>query len=93
VARSAAWYRQLLDLRLWAEIVEDGTLRGASLIDPQGRFDIALRDRSVCANQPDLSGFDIALAPTSRSVLEAIVARCHLLGIFYHGIQDTRRPP
>jgi hypothetical protein len=41
------------------------------------------KDRSVCANQPDLNGFDIvAFAPASRSALEAIVARCHLLGIF-----------
>ncbi len=50
LARSVRWYRRLLGLRLWTEIVEDGVVRGAGLIDPQGRFGIALRDRSVCAS-------------------------------------------
>src|SRR6478609_5500990 len=43
LARSVSWYRRLFDLRLWTEFVEDGVLRGAGLIDPQGRFNIALR--------------------------------------------------
>lgn len=38
-------------------IVEDGVLRGVGLIDALGRFDIALRDRTVCASQPVLDGF------------------------------------
>src|SRR2546423_14117235 len=59
LARSVAWYRELFDLRLWVEIVEDGVLRGAGLIAPLGRFNIALRDRSACASQPSLDGFDI----------------------------------
>lgn len=29
LARSVTWYRLLLDLRLWAEFVEDGVLGGA----------------------------------------------------------------
>jgi catechol 2,3-dioxygenase-like lactoylglutathione lyase family enzyme len=94
LARSVTWYRRLLDLRLWAEFVEDGILRGASLIDPQGRFNIALRDRSVCASQPHLRGFDIiAFVPASRSVLDNMVARCHRLGITHSGIQDTPAGP
>ncbi len=40
LARSMTWHRQLLDLRLSAEFVEDGVLRGAGLIDPQGRFNM-----------------------------------------------------
>jgi hypothetical protein len=35
---------------------DDGVLRGAGLIDPQGRFNIALRDRAACASQPDPDG-------------------------------------
>jgi catechol 2,3-dioxygenase-like lactoylglutathione lyase family enzyme len=35
LARSVAWYRRLLDLRLWTEFAEDGVLRGAGLIDPR----------------------------------------------------------
>jgi hypothetical protein len=63
-------------------------------MDPQGRFNIALRDRSVCASQPNLNGFDVvAFMPTSRSVLEDITARCDRLGVVHHGIQDTPAGP
>ena len=94
LARSVTWYRRLLDLRLWAEFVEDGVLRGAGLIDPLGRFNIALRDRSVCASQPDLNGFDVlAFLPASRAVLDDIVARCDRLGVAHSGIQDTPAGP
>ncbi|MBL7495831.1 VOC family protein [Frankia sp. CNm7] len=90
LAGSVAWYCRLLDLRLWVEIVEDGVPRGAGLIDPQGRFNIALRDRAACASQPDLNGFDVvAFLPGSRSVLHDMVARCARLGIGHGGIQDT----
>jgi catechol 2,3-dioxygenase-like lactoylglutathione lyase family enzyme len=94
LARSVTWYRQVLDLRLWAEFVEDGVLRGAGLIDPQGRFNIALRHRSVCANRPDLRGFDVvAFLPASRSVLEDLIDRCDRLGIAHDGIEETPAGP
>jgi catechol 2,3-dioxygenase-like lactoylglutathione lyase family enzyme len=94
LARSVAWYRRLLDLRLWAEFVEDGELRGAGLIDPQGRFNVALRDRRVCASRPNLRGFDvIAFLPTARSVLDDMVDRCERLGVAHSGIQDTPAGP
>ncbi|HKE98417.1 MAG TPA: VOC family protein [Actinomycetes bacterium] len=90
LAASVTWYRQLLDLRLWVEIVEDDVLVGAGLIDPQGRFNISLRDRSVCASQPDLRGFDVvAFLPVSRSVLDDMVARCDRLSVEHNGIQAT----
>jgi catechol 2,3-dioxygenase-like lactoylglutathione lyase family enzyme len=90
LAVSVAWYRRLLDLRLWVEIVEDDVLRGAGLIDPQGRFNISLRDRTVCASRPDLNGFDVvAFLPASRSVLDDMVARCDRLGMRHNGIQET----
>jgi catechol 2,3-dioxygenase-like lactoylglutathione lyase family enzyme len=94
LARSVSWYRRLLDLRLWAEFVEDGVVRGAGLIDPQGRFNIALREREVCAGHPDLTGFDIlAFVPASRSVLDDMVARCARLGVAHHGIRPTPAGP
>lgn len=89
LARSVRWYRRFLDLRLWFEIIEDGVLRGAGLIDPQQRFNVALRDRSVCASQPDLEGFDVvAFLPADRTVLEDLTKRCDRLGIHHSEIQD-----
>lgn len=89
LACSVQWYRRLLDLRLWFEIVEDGVLRGAALIDPEQRFNIALRDRSACASTPDLEGFDVvAFLPSSRNVLEDLAERCDRLGISRSEIQD-----
>jgi len=94
LARSVTWYRRLLDLRLWTEFVEDGVLRGAGLIDPQGRFNIALRDRAACASQPSLDGFDVfAFLPASRSVLEDLAARCDRLDIAHSGIYETGAGP
>jgi catechol 2,3-dioxygenase-like lactoylglutathione lyase family enzyme len=94
LAVSVDFYRRLLDLRLWAEFVEDGVLRGAGLIDPRGRYTIALRERSVCAGRPRLDGFDVlAFVPESRTVLEEVVDRCDRLGIGHSGIQDTPAGP
>ncbi|WP_328469477.1 VOC family protein [Actinoplanes sp. NBC_00393] len=94
LARSVAWYRDLLDLRLWAEFREDGVVRGAALIDPLGRFNIALRDRTVCANSPDLRGFDVvAFLPGSRSVLAELIDRCARFGVAHSGIEETPAGP
>lgn len=88
--RTIAWYRRVLGLRLWTEIVEDGVLRGAGMMDPGGGFSIGLRDRSVCASHPDLRGFDVvAFRPTSRAALDTLAAHCALLGVAYDGIRDT----
>jgi catechol 2,3-dioxygenase-like lactoylglutathione lyase family enzyme len=87
VARSAAWYRDLLDLRLWAEFVEDGVLCGVGLIDEEQRFAVALRERSRCAGAPDLAGFDVvAFLPRSEAVLHELVERCERLGTAHGGI-------
>jgi hypothetical protein len=73
--------------RLWTEFEEDGVLRGAGLIDPQGRISIALRDRSVCAGQPDLRGFDVvAFVPRSHAVLDQLAAHCDRLCIVHSGV-------
>jgi catechol 2,3-dioxygenase-like lactoylglutathione lyase family enzyme len=90
LVRSAAFYRELLGLRLFSEFVEDGVLRGAGLIDPQGRFCIALRDRTVCAGTPSLDGFDVvAFTPPSRAVLDDIITRCERHGIKHAEPYDT----
>jgi hypothetical protein len=89
LASSVTWYLSVLDLRLWAEFVEDGQLRGAGLIDRNGRFNIALRDRRHCAGEPDLRGFDVvAFTPTSRSSLDELATRCHALGVAHGAIVD-----
>lgn len=94
LARSVTWYRNLLDLRLWAEFVEDGVLCGAGLIDPRERFAIALRDRRVCAGRPELRGFDVvAFQPASRAVLDDLIARCDRLGFSHSGIEETPAGP
>ena len=54
VQRSVTWYQSLLDLELYMEFVEQGVVRGASLLDRDGGYEIALRDREVCAS-PGLS--------------------------------------
>ena len=41
--RSASWYRALFDLELIAESVEQGEVRGVSLFDRDGGFELALR--------------------------------------------------
>jgi len=90
LARSVGWYRELLGLRLFAEFAEDGVVRGAGLIDPQERFCIALRDRTVCAGTPSLDGFDVvAFTPASRAVLDEIMARCRRFGIKHAEPYDT----
>jgi catechol 2,3-dioxygenase-like lactoylglutathione lyase family enzyme len=90
LARSVRWYRELLGLRLFAEFAEDGVVRGAGLIDPHGRFCIALRDRTVCAGTPRLDGFDVlAFTPSSRAVLDEIMARCRRYGIAHAEPHDT----
>jgi catechol 2,3-dioxygenase-like lactoylglutathione lyase family enzyme len=90
LARSVAWYRDLLGLRLWVEFVEDGVLRGAGLIDDHGRFAIALRERDACAGRPSLDGFDVvAFQPDAEEVLHELVARCERLGVVHGGIRRT----
>jgi catechol 2,3-dioxygenase-like lactoylglutathione lyase family enzyme len=89
LARSVDFYTRLLGLRLWVEIVEDGVVRGAGLMDRDGRFNIALRDREVCASTPDLTGFDVvAFRPADRDALVRLAARCDAEGFAHSGVRD-----
>jgi catechol 2,3-dioxygenase-like lactoylglutathione lyase family enzyme len=90
VQRSVTWYQSLLDLELYMEFVEQGVVRGASLLDRDGGYEIALRDREVCASRPSLAGFDVfALAASSRAVLEQLAERCDRLGAAHSGVREA----
>ncbi|MFW0795937.1 VOC family protein [Gordonia sp. CPCC 205515] len=89
LARSVAWYRDVLDLRFWTEFVEEGEVRGAGLIDRDARFNVALRCRDHCANHPDLTGFDVvAFTPRSRAALDLLTQRCDRLGVAHGPIVE-----
>jgi catechol 2,3-dioxygenase-like lactoylglutathione lyase family enzyme len=89
VRRSMAWYRSLLDLELAAEFAEQGVVRGVQLMDPAGRFGIALRDREFCAGKPALDGFDVfAVEVDSVAALRRLAERCETLGVTHHGVQN-----
>jgi catechol 2,3-dioxygenase-like lactoylglutathione lyase family enzyme len=80
--RSASWYRALFDLELISEFVEQGEVRGVSLLDRDGGFEIALRQREYCAGQPSLAGFDVfALTAPSEELVTTIAERCDRLRI------------
>jgi catechol 2,3-dioxygenase-like lactoylglutathione lyase family enzyme len=87
--RSVTWYRSLLDLELHMEFVENGVVRGASLLDRDAGYEIALRDREVCAAVIDARGFDLfALSAPTRAMLHDIAARCDRLGVTHSGVHD-----
>lgn len=90
VAESAAWYRRLLELEPQFEFVEQGALRGVSLVDRAVGFAIALRDRQFSASTPNLAGFDyVALAVATREALHDLAAKCDRLAITHGGVRDN----
>jgi catechol 2,3-dioxygenase-like lactoylglutathione lyase family enzyme len=87
--RSVSWYASVLDMELVAEFVEQGVLRGAALVDRDGGYVIALRDREVGASRPNLAGFDLfGLALSSEQGLHQLIERCDRLGVDHGEIQD-----
>jgi catechol 2,3-dioxygenase-like lactoylglutathione lyase family enzyme len=89
LAGSVRWYLRALDLELAAEYVEQGELRGAVLADQDSGFVIALRDRDLCANRPDLSGFDVVgFEIADRDTFHQIVARWDELGLEHTEVWD-----
>jgi catechol 2,3-dioxygenase-like lactoylglutathione lyase family enzyme len=80
--RRASWYLTLFDLELVAEYVEQGEVRGVSLLDREAGFEIALRERDFCAGRPRLEGFDVfALRSPSEELVTTIAERCDRLGV------------
>ena len=87
--RSATWYRALFDLELITEYVEDGEVRGVSLLDRDAGFEITLRQREYCAGPPQLAGFDVfALRAPTREIVATIAERCDRFGIAHTGVRD-----
>ncbi|NUT32148.1 MAG: VOC family protein [Hamadaea sp.] len=90
VRRSVSWYREVFDLELFMEFAEQGEIRGASLLDRDGGYEIALRQREHCASKPDLTGFDaFALTAADRETLVRIAERCDRLEIAHSGVRDV----
>jgi len=89
VERSAQWYASLLGMRLCMEFVEQGQLRGVELVEPASGIKIALRDRSVCAGRPVLSGFDVvAVELGSAEAVHAMAEWCANNDVEIVGIRD-----
>ncbi len=87
--RSVSWYQALLDLELHMEFVEQGQVRGASLLDRDGGYEIALRDKAACAGTFEPAGFDLfALSAPFRAVLDDVAARCDRLGVAHSGVRE-----
>lgn len=90
--RSFTWYRSLLGLDLGWEFVENGVLRGATLVDRAAGFLIGLRDREVVPGRPSLSDFDaVSLGVPSVNALRELSQRCDRLGV-PHGELVDRGP-
>ena len=72
------------------EFTEQGVVRGASLLDRDGGYEIALRDRDVCASHPQLTGFDVfALAAPSSAAVAQVAERCDRLGVPHSGVREV----
>jgi hypothetical protein len=68
--RSASWYARLLDLDLAREFVEEGVVRGVTLVDRDAGYDVSLRDRDVCSGNPRVADFEVvAFKLRSREAL------------------------
>lgn len=89
VERSAQWYAHVLGMQLCMEFVEQGALRGVTLVDPVSGLKIALRDRSACPGQPTLTGFDVvAIELTSALAVHALAEWCADNAVEILGILD-----
>ena len=85
LARSAAWYRNLLDLDYVREFVNDGLVTGCALADWEARYLVALRLRSTTAAPADLRGeHPVVLEAASPEAAERLRARAA-----EHGIRCT----
>ncbi|MFW3169868.1 VOC family protein [Geodermatophilus sp. CPCC 206100] len=82
LARSAAWYRDLLDLRYVREFSDHTGVTGCGLVDWQARYLLALRLRSTTAGGADLRGeHPVILEAADRAAAERVQTRATGLGI------------
>lgn len=86
LARSAAWYRDLLGLTYVREFSDAERVTGCALVDWTARYMIALRLRSTIAGAPDLRGeHPIILEATDEAAAERLRARAGELGVAVTG--------
>jgi catechol 2,3-dioxygenase-like lactoylglutathione lyase family enzyme len=82
LARSAAWYRDLLGLDYVREFSDGDRVTGCALADWTARYLVALRLRSTIAGGPDLRGeHPIIVEAADEAAAERIRARARSLGI------------
>ncbi len=82
LARSAAWYRDLLDLTYVREFTSDHGVTGCALADWEARYLIALRLRSTTAGDADLRGeHPVILEATDGAAAQRLRNRAHARGI------------
>ncbi len=82
LARSAAWYRDLLDLDYAREFGDDERVTGCALADFRARYLIALRLRSTTEGRADLRGeHPIILEARDAAAVERLRNRASALGI------------
>jgi catechol 2,3-dioxygenase-like lactoylglutathione lyase family enzyme len=82
LARSAAWYCDLLDLTYVREFSSDDAVTGCALADWEARYLIALRLRSTTAGDADLRGeHPVVLEATDAAAAHWLRDRAHARGI------------
>ena len=82
LARSAAWYRDLLGLAFVREFGDDDRVTGCALADWSARFLVALRLRSTTAGAADLRGeHPLVLEAADAGAAARVRARADALGI------------
>ena len=83
LARSAAWYRDLLDLTYVREFTSDHGVTGCALADWEARYFIALRLRSTTAGDADLRGeHPVILEATDAAAAQRLRDRAHARGVY-----------
>ncbi|MFE9324503.1 VOC family protein [Nocardia sp. NPDC052278] len=89
LAKSVAWYRQLLDLEPVFEFYEEDAVRGVVLLEPNADLHIGLRERAYCASHPHLNDFDaFALKVDSLETFTELIKRAEELGAPHGEIHD-----
>jgi catechol 2,3-dioxygenase-like lactoylglutathione lyase family enzyme len=84
LARSAAWYRDLLDLDYVREFGDDDRVTGCGLVDWSAHYMIALRLRSTTAGGADLRGeHPIILEASDAAAAQRVRARAAELGVAF----------
>jgi catechol 2,3-dioxygenase-like lactoylglutathione lyase family enzyme len=81
LAKSVAWYRDLLGLTYLREFETAGTVTGCSLADPDAGFLLSFRLRSATAGRPDARGeHPLIFGVADPETLDRVYAHADALG-------------